>query len=144
MLLLARIQYTTMYRTASTNSKHLLTILDEHDIARVHGQDMASRGLLRTRGKPCLPKQLDVAGLAVGIVAVLLEGPLVEQLEAEGASEVLRVPLLAHCRDALACRGGGRGREERGRGEEEQGRDWCYAKPYIYIYNNSSAGHITG
>ena len=38
-------------------------------------------------------------------MAVLLEGALVEQLEAEGARKVLRVPLLAHGSDALACRG---------------------------------------
>ena len=50
---------------------------------------------------------------------MFFEGPFVEQLEAEGAGEVLRVPLLAHCRDTLACRGRGRGkggrREQRGR-----------------------------
>ena len=49
-----------------------------------------------------LAEELDVAGLAVGVVAVLLEGALVEQFEAEGAGEVLRVPLLAHGCDALA------------------------------------------
>ena len=47
-------------------------------------------------------KQLDVAGLAVGVVAVLLERALVEQLETEGTLEVVRVPLLAHCSDTLA------------------------------------------
>ena len=88
-------------------------------------------------GKPCLAKQLDVAGLAVGVVAVLLEGPFVEQLEAEGAREVLRVPLLAHCRYALACRG-----RERGEGGEKQrGRRGIGV---IQSPNNSSTtGHIT-
>ena len=47
-------------------------------------------------------KQLDVAGLAVRVVAVLLERALVEQLETEGTLEVIRVPLLAHCSDTLA------------------------------------------
>lgn len=51
----------------------------------------------------CLSEELDVAGLAVGVVAVLLEGALVEQLEAEGTREVFRVPLLAHRSDAPAC-----------------------------------------
>ena len=51
-------------------------------------------------------EELDVAGLAVGVVAVLLEGALVEQLEAEGACEVFRMPLLAHRSDAPACVGG--------------------------------------
>ena len=34
---------------------------------------------------------------------MLLEGALVEQLEAEGACEVFRMPLLAHRSDAPAC-----------------------------------------
>jgi len=52
----------------------------------------------------CLSEELDVAGLAVGVVVVvLLEGALVEQLEAEGTSEVFRMPLLAHRSDAPAC-----------------------------------------
>jgi len=52
---------------------------------------------------PCLSKELYVAGLAVGVVAVLLEGALVKQLEAEGTREVFRMPLLAHRGDAPAC-----------------------------------------
>ncbi len=68
-----------------------------------------------------LSEELDVAGLAVGIVAVLLEGALVEQLEAEGAGEVLRVPLLAHCCDALAWGGGREGGGRRGEERREGG-----------------------
>ena len=40
--------------------------------------------------------------MAVGVLTMLLEGALVEQLEAEGAVEVLRVPLLSHGSDAFA------------------------------------------
>ena len=47
-------------------------------------------------------EELDEARLAVGVVAMFLESPLVEQLEAEGAGEVVRVELLAHGRHALA------------------------------------------
>jgi hypothetical protein len=50
----------------------------------------------------CLAEQFDVAGLAVGVVAVLLERAFVEELEAEGTGEVLRVPLLPHCCYTLA------------------------------------------
>lgn len=49
-----------------------------------------------------LSEELDVAGLAVRVVTMLLEGPLVEQLEAEGTGEVFWVPFLAHRCDALA------------------------------------------
>ncbi len=49
-----------------------------------------------------LSKELDVTWLAVWVVAVLLERPLVEQFETEGTGEVLRVPFLAHGRDGLA------------------------------------------
>ncbi len=49
-----------------------------------------------------LPKELDVARLAIRVVAMLLEGTLVQQLEAEGTGEVLGVPLLAHGCDGFA------------------------------------------
>ena len=48
-------------------------------------------------------KELDVAWLTVGIVAMLFECAFVEQFEAEGTGEVLWVPLATHCSDALAC-----------------------------------------
>ena len=48
-------------------------------------------------------KQLDVAGLAVGVVAVLLERAFVKQLETEGTLEVVRMPLPAHRSDTFAC-----------------------------------------
>jgi hypothetical protein len=40
--------------------------------------------------------------MAVGVLTVLLEGALVEKLEAEGTVEVLRMPLLTHSSDAFA------------------------------------------
>ena len=49
-----------------------------------------------------LTKKFYVAGLAVGVVPMLLEGALVQQLQAEGAGEVLGMKLLAHCSDTLA------------------------------------------
>lgn len=49
-----------------------------------------------------LTEELDEAALAVGLVVLLLEGALVELLEAEGADKVLRVELLAHGGDAAA------------------------------------------
>lgn len=49
-----------------------------------------------------LAEQFDEAVLAVGLVVLLLEGPLVELLEAEGADEVLGVELLGHGGDAAA------------------------------------------
>lgn len=63
----------------------------------------------------CLSKELDVAGMAVRILAMLFEGTLVEKLEAEGTVEVLRMPLFTHSSDALAWverEGVGRGRGE--------------------------------
>ena len=50
-------------------------------------------------------KELDEAGLAVGVVAMFLEGSLVKQLEAEGAGEVIRMELLPHSRHTLASDG---------------------------------------
>lgn len=50
-----------------------------------------------------LTEQLDEAGLAVRVVAMLLEGALVEKLEAEGAGEVFGVPLASHGCHTLAC-----------------------------------------
>lgn len=41
-------------------------------------------------------EELDEAWLAVGVVAMLLEGAFVEELEAEGTSEVFWMPLLPH------------------------------------------------
>ena len=67
-----------------------------------------------------LAEQFDVAGLAVGVVAVLLERAFVEELEAECTGEMLRVPLLPHCSYTLACRGGGGG-EGQGEGERDGG-----------------------
>ena len=49
-----------------------------------------------------LAKELDVAWLAVGVTAMLLEGALVEQLEAESTRKVLRMPFLCHGGDGLA------------------------------------------
>ena len=43
--------------------------------------------------------------MAVGLVVLLLEGALVELLQAEGADKVLRVELLEHGRDTAACDG---------------------------------------
>jgi len=51
---------------------------------------------------PPLAEQFDEAALAVGLVVLLLEGALVELLEAEGAHKVLRVELLGHGGDAAA------------------------------------------
>lgn len=60
------------------------------------------KGVYLPAGHGWLTKQLDEARLAVGIVAMLLEGPLVEQFEAEGTGEVLWVPLASHGSHALA------------------------------------------
>ena len=54
-----------------------------------------------------LANEFDVTRLAVRVVAVFLEGPLVEKFEAEGAGEVLWVPFLPHGSDTLAYRGRG-------------------------------------
>lgn len=43
--------------------------------------------------------------MAVWFVVLLLEGALVELLEAEGTDKMLRVELLAHGRDAPTCYG---------------------------------------
>lgn len=43
--------------------------------------------------------------MAVWFVVLLLEGALVELLEAEGTDKMLRMELLAHGRDAPACYG---------------------------------------
>lgn len=56
----------------------------------------------RTCRHSALTEELDEAALAVGLVILLLEGALVELLEAEGADKVLRVELLAHGGDAAA------------------------------------------
>lgn len=49
-----------------------------------------------------LAEQLHKAALAVGLVILLLEGALVELLEAKGADKVLWVELLGHGCDAAA------------------------------------------
>jgi len=43
--------------------------------------------------------------VAVRLIILLLEGALVELLEAEGTHEVLRVELLEHGCDAATCDG---------------------------------------
>ena len=45
-------------------------------------------------------EELDEAGVAVRLVVLLLEGALVQLLQAESADKVLRVKLLEHGRDA--------------------------------------------
>lgn len=49
-----------------------------------------------------LTKELDVARLAVRVMAVLLECPLVQELQTEGTSEVFGVEFLTHSSDTLA------------------------------------------
>ena len=49
-----------------------------------------------------LAEQLHEAALAVGLVVLLLEGTLVQLLQAEGTHKVFRVELLGHGRDAAA------------------------------------------
>lgn len=53
-------------------------------------------------GQGRLAKELEEAVLTVRLVILLLEGALVELLEAEGTDEVLRVELFGHGRDAAA------------------------------------------
>ena len=55
-----------------------------------------------------LAEELDETRLAVRVVAMLLEGALVEQFEAERTREVFRVPLSTHRRYTLAWREGER------------------------------------
>ncbi len=52
-----------------------------------------------------LAEEFDEAGVAVRLVVLLLEGALVQLLQAECADEVLRVELLLHGGDAAACDG---------------------------------------
>lgn len=52
-----------------------------------------------------LAEELQEAALTVGLVVLLLEGALVELLEAKGAHEVLGVELLGHGGDAAASDG---------------------------------------
>lgn len=52
-----------------------------------------------------LAEELQEAALAVGLVILLLEGALVELLEAKGTDKVLRVELLGHGGDAAASNG---------------------------------------
>ena len=50
----------------------------------------------RNTVQECSAKQLDVARLAVRIVAMFFESALVQQLQAESASKVLRMPFSTH------------------------------------------------
>ena len=76
-----------------------------------------------------LAEELDEARLAVRVVAMLLEGALVQQFEAKCAREVFRVPLATHRSYTLSWREGERegereGGRERGReGGREGGRE---------------------
>lgn len=54
------------------------------------------------KGRGCLAEKLEEAVLTVRLVVLLLEGALVELLEAEGTDKVLRVELLGHGGDAAA------------------------------------------
>lgn len=54
------------------------------------------------KGRGCLAEELEEAVLTVRLVVLLLEGALVELLEAKGTDEVLRVELLGHGGDAAA------------------------------------------
>lgn len=58
-----------------------------------------------TKGRGHLAKELEEAVLTVRLVVLLLEGALVELLEAEGTDEMLRVELLGHGSNAAACDG---------------------------------------
>ena len=57
-----------------------------------------------------LAEELDEARLAVRVVAMLLEGALVEQFEAKRTREVFRMPLATHRSYTLSWREGGRER----------------------------------
>ena len=76
----------------------------------------------KSGGVVCSAEELDEAGLAVGVVAMLLEGSLVEQLEAEGTGEVLGMPLATHGRYTLAWGGREGGREGESGREGGRGR----------------------
>lgn len=52
-----------------------------------------------------LTEEFDKATMAVWFVVLLLEGALVELLEAKGTDKMLRVELLPHSRYAPACYG---------------------------------------
>lgn len=60
------------------------------------------QGTGQLEGQGRLAEELEEAVLTVRLVVLLLEGALVELLEAEGAHEVLRVELLGHGGDAAA------------------------------------------
>ena len=59
-----------------------------------------------------LAEELDEARLAVRVVAMLLEGALVQQFEAKCAREVFRMPLATHRSYTLSWRERGREREK--------------------------------
>lgn len=52
-----------------------------------------------------LTEKFNEATMTIWFVVLLLEGALIELLEAEGTDKMLRVELLAHRRDAPACYG---------------------------------------
>ena len=72
-----------------------------------------------------LAEELDEARLAVRVVAMLLEGALVEQFEAKRTREVFRMPLATHRSYTLSWREGERegGREREREGGRERGRE---------------------
>lgn len=63
------------------------------------------RWLERAGDRSGLAEELQEAALAVRLVVLLLEGALVELLEAEGAHEMLGVELLGHGGDAAPGNG---------------------------------------
>lgn len=75
---------------------------------RTTAPHLATRRGLPLR-RPCPPsasssaEELVEAPVAVGLVVLLLEGALVELLEAERADKVLRVELPEHGGDATTC-----------------------------------------
>lgn len=60
------------------------------------------QGAGQTKGRGRLAEELEEAVLTVRLVVLLLEGALVELLEAKGTDEVLRMELLGHGGDAAA------------------------------------------
>lgn len=76
---------------------------------RTTAHPATQRGLPPRRPRPprasSSAEELVEAPVAVGLVVLLLEGALVELLEAERADEVLRVELPEHGGDAATCNG---------------------------------------
>lgn len=63
------------------------------------------QGTGQTKGRGRLAEELEEAVLTVRLVVLLLEGALVELLEAKGTDEVLWVEFLGHGGDAAASDG---------------------------------------